>query len=121
MKNWFRDYGPMLIRNGYRIVAVDDSKRPVDKGWQEKVITHRDCMMRDRPCGIGIQTGAGRVPVYAFDVDVDDKAVAEEFEQALGPTSAVIRIGGAPRFAVFFRMQEEGLPSIAESRNTYYR
>lgn len=123
MKNWFRDYGPMLIRNGYRIVAVDDSKRPVDKGWQEKVITHHDCMMRDRPCGIGIQTGAGRVPVYAFDVDVDDKAVADEFgavfSEKMGALEKPMRIGGEPRFAIFFRMQEEGLPSISESKNTY--
>lgn len=123
MKNWFRDYGPMLIRNGYRIVAVDDSKRPVDKGWQEKVITHHDCAMRDRPCGIGIQTGAGRLPVYAFDVDVDDKAVAEEFgaifSEKMGALEKPMRIGGEPRFAIFFRMQEEGLPSISESKNTY--
>lgn len=121
MKNWFRDYGPMLLRNGYRIVAVDGHKRPIDKGWQEQVITHRDCMERDTPCGIGIQTGTGRVPVYAFDVDVNDAEVTKEFAEALGTTAIAIRIGGAPRFAVFFRMQEEGLPSLAESRNTYYR
>lgn len=108
-----------MIDNGYRIVVVGNNKAAVDKGWPDKVVTKEECLRREGNFSVGVQTGTGSCPVYAFDLDSDDPGVTDDFIGRLGTRSLCIRTGQDPRKAVFFRMADEDLKSIPERLNSF--
>lgn len=95
-----------LIRNGYRIVAVD-GKRPRIKGWQRAHWSVDQVEGYTRTYADHLNTGILTGEVVAIDIDVLHPDTAERLIERLfaipGASSAPCRTGNAPKCLFVFR------------------
>lgn len=74
--NYFRDQGPLLLVNGYRIVKIAGrGKNPIENSWTKKVVTKEDCEndnAADR--SVGIICGED---VMCVDADIYEHELAD--------------------------------------------
>lgn len=112
--NYFRDQGPLLLVNGYRIVKIAGrGKNPIENGWTKKIVTAEDCEndnAADR--SVGIICGED---VMCVDADVNNGNVAsriKEFIRRQYPDCIIpTRYGKRPKFAMLFRNTHNLPPS----------
>lgn len=112
--NYFRDQGPLLLVNGYRIVKIAGrGKNPIENGWTKKIVTAEDCEndnAADR--SVGIICGED---VICVDADINNDNVAnriKEFIRRQYPDCIIpTRYGKRPKFAMLFR-NTHNLPPI---------
>jgi len=95
-----------LIRNGYRITAVD-GKRPRIKGWQRANWSIDQVEGYTRTYADHLNTGILTGEVVAIDIDVPHTDTAEKLIERLtafaGASSAPCRTGNAPKCLFIFR------------------
>lgn len=104
--NYFRDQGPLLLVNGYRIVKIAGrGKNPIENGWTKKIVTAEDCEndnAADR--SVGIICGED---VMCVDADIYEHELADEIMaviKGLHPDCIIpTRYGARPKFAMLFR------------------
>lgn len=104
--NYFRDQGPLLLVNGYRIVKIAGrGKNPIENGWTRKIVTAEDCKndnATDR--SVGIICGED---VMCVDADIYEHELADEIMaviKGLHPDCIIpTRYGARPKFAMLFR------------------
>lgn len=112
--NYFRDQGPLLLVNGYRIVKIAGrGKNPIENGWTKKIVTAEDCEndnAADR--SVGIICGED---VMCVDADINNGNVAsriKEFIRRQYPDCIIpTRYGKRPKFAMLFRNTHNLPPS----------
>mgnify|MGYP005917220321 CR=1 FL=1 len=112
--NYFRDQGPLLLINGYRIVKIAGrGKNPIENCWTKKIVTAEDCEndnAADR--SVGIICGED---VICIDADVNNDNVAsgiKEFIRRQYPDCIIpTRYGKRPKFAMLFRNTHNLPPS----------
>lgn len=112
--NYFKQQGPVLLKNGYRIVKIAArGKNPIESGWTTKVITKEDCEndnAADR--SVGIICGED---VICIDADINNGNVAsgiKEFIRRQYPDCIIpTRYGKRPKFAMLFRNAHNLPPS----------
>lgn len=104
--NYFKDQGPLLLVNGYRIVKIAGrGKNPIENGWTKKVVTKEDCEndnAADR--SVGIICGED---VMCVDADIYEHELADRIMaviRKLHPDRIIpTRYGARPKFAMLFR------------------
>ena len=117
--NYFKDQGPLLLVNGYRIVKIAGrGKNPIENGWTRKIVTAEDCEndnAADR--SVGIICGED---VMCVDVDIYEYELADEIMaviKGLHPDSIIpTRYGARPKFAMLFR----NVDNLAPTRSPLY-
>ena len=117
--NYFKDQGPLLLVNGYRIVKIAGrGKNPIENGWTRKIVTAEDCEndnAADR--SVGIICGED---VMCVDVDIYEHELADEIMaviKGLHPDSIIpTRYGARPKFAMLFR----NVDNLAPTRSPLY-
>ena len=117
--NYFKDQGPLLLVNGYRIVKIAGrGKNPIENGWTRKIVTAEDCEndnAADR--SVGIICGED---VMCVDVDIYEHELADEIMaviKGLHPDCIIpTRYGARPKFAMLFR----NVDNLAPTRSPLY-
>ena len=117
--NYFKDQGPLLLVNGYRIVKIAGrGKNPIENGWTRKIVTAEDCEndnAADR--SVGIICGED---VMCVDVDIYEYELADEIMaviKGLHPDCIIpTRYGARPKFAMLFR----NVDNLAPTRSPLY-
>ena len=117
--NYFKDQGPLLLANGYRIVKIAGrGKNPIENGWTRKIVTAEDCEndnAADR--SVGIICGED---VMCVDVDIYEHELADEIMaviKGLHPDCIIpTRYGARPKFAMLFR----NVDNLAPTRSPLY-
>lgn len=117
--NYFRDQGPLLLVNGYRIVKIAGrGKNPIENGWTKKVVTKEDCEndnTADR--SVGIICGED---VMCVDADIYEHELADRIMaviRKLHPDCIIpTRYGARPKFAMLFR----NVDNLAPTRSPMY-
>lgn len=117
--NYFKDQGPLLLVNGYRIVKIAGrGKNPIENGWTRKVVTAEDCEndnAADR--SVGIICGED---VMCVDADIYEHELADRIMaviRKLHPDCIIpTRYGARPKFAMLFR----NVDNLAPSRSPMY-
>ena len=112
--NYFRDQGPLLLVNGYRIVKIAGrGKNPIENGWTKKIVTAEDCEndnAADR--SVGIICGED---VMCVDADIYEHELADEIMaviKGLHPDCIIpTRYGARPKFAMLFRNVDNLTPT----------
>lgn len=112
MTSYIREYGPLLVDNGYPVVELSAGKKcPTRKQWQTTPLSAQACRQHPEEEGVGILCGYGDNPICAVDVDFNGtQDEADALYQALvaaypESTLAIYRVGKAPRFALLFRAE----------------
>lgn len=117
--NYFKDQGPLLLVNGYRIVKIAGrGKNPIENGWTRKIVTAEDCEndnAADR--SVGIICGED---VMCVDADIYEHELADEIMAVIkGLHSDCIiptRYGARPKFAMLFR----NVDNLSPTRSPMY-
>lgn len=117
--NYFRDQGPLLLVNGYRIVKIAGrGKNPIENGWTRKIVTAEDCEndnAADR--SVGIICGED---VMCVDADIYEHELADEIMaviKGLHPDCIIpTRYGARPKFAMLFR----NVDNLSPTRSPMY-
>lgn len=117
--NYFRDQGPLLLLNGYRIVKIAGrGKNPIENGWTKKIVTAEDCEndnAADR--SVGIICGED---VMCVDADIYEHELADRIMaviRKLRPDCIIpTRYGARPKFAMLFR----NVDNLAPTRSPMY-
>ena len=117
--NYFKDQGPLLLVNGYRIAKIAGrGKNPIENGWTRKIVTAEDCEndnAADR--SVGIICGED---VMCVDVDIYEHELADEIMaviKGLHPDCIIpTRYGARPKFAMLFR----NVDNLAPTRSPLY-
>lgn len=117
--NYFRDQGPLLLVNGYRIVKIAGrGKNPIENGWTKKIVTAEDCEndnAADR--SVGIICGED---VMCVDADIYEHELADRIMaviRKLRPDCIIpTRYGARPKFAMLFR----NVDNLAPTRSPMY-
>lgn len=117
--NYFKDQGPLLLVNGYRIVKIAGrGKNPIENGWTRKIVTAEDCEndnVADR--SVGIICGED---VMCVDADIYEPELADrimEIIKNLHPDCIIpTRYGARPKFAMLFR----NVDNLAPTRSPLY-
>lgn len=100
--DFLREFGPVLIDNGYNLVAVRyGSKAARGKDWNNNPLTKRRIAAAKDKNGVGIICGN----VVAVDIDTLDATLCDEMraftEKRLGKT--LCRFGNAPKALLLYR------------------
>lgn len=117
--NYFKDQGPLLLVNGYRIVKIAGrGKNPIENGWTRKIVTVEDCEndnAADR--SVGIICGED---VICVDADIYEHELADEIMaviKGLHPDCIIpTRYGARPKFAMLFR----NVDNLSPTRSPMY-
>ena len=117
--NYFRDQGPLLLVNGYRIVKIAGrGKNPIENGWTRKIVTAEDCEndnAADR--SVGIICGED---VMCVDADIYEHELADRIMaviKGLHPDCIIpTRYGARPKFAMLFR----NVDNLSPTRSPMY-
>lgn len=117
--NYFKDQGPLLLVNGYRIVKIAGrGKNPIENGWTRKIVTAEDCEndnAADR--SVGIICGED---VMCVDADIYEHELADEIMaviKGLHPDCIIpTRYGARPKFAMLFR----NVDNLSPTRSPMY-
>lgn len=117
--NYFRDQGPLLLVNGYRIVKIAGrGKNPIENGWTRKIVTAEDCKndnAADR--SVGIICGED---VMCVDADIYEHELADRIMaviKGLHPDCIIpTRYGARPKFAMLFR----NVDNLSPTRSPMY-
>lgn len=117
--NYFRDQGPLLLVNGYRIVKIAGrGKNPIENGWTRKIVTAEDCEndnAADR--SVGIICGED---VMCVDADIYEHELADRIMaviKGLHPDCVIpTRYGARPKFAMLFR----NVDNLSPTRSPMY-
>lgn len=104
----WKEQAKSAINNGFVLIPlIYGQKLPLRKGWREQYLTLEE--IDDLPeCGFGIGIilleGVGEHPIYAFDLDVKAKKIADEFVEAfeMFHGDLIIRTGNAPKILMPF-------------------
>ena len=117
--NYFKDQGPLLLVNGYRIVKIAGrGKNPIENGWTRKIVTAEDCEndnAADR--SVGIICGED---VMCVDADIYEHELADRIMaviKGLHPDCIIpTRYGARPKFAMLFR----NVDNLSPTRSPMY-
>lgn len=117
--NYFKDQGPLLLVNGYRIVKIAGrGKNPIENGWTRKIVSAEDCEndnAADR--SVGIICGED---VMCVDADIYEHELADRIMaviKGLHPDCIIpTRYGARPKFAMLFR----NVDNLSPTRSPMY-
>ncbi|WP_071461840.1 DUF5906 domain-containing protein [Polynucleobacter asymbioticus] len=108
MSLFYKDVGLTLYKSGYEPIPVE-GKAPKSPNWQKIKITEQQVTSWAANgagnLNVGIRTGQGNTAVYAIDLDIYIKSVAEKlseaFQNRFGTT--LMRVGQEPKLMLLYR------------------
>ncbi len=106
----WKEQAKQAIHNGFVLIPLKyGQKTPLKSGWRTD---HLTCKEIDTlpVCGFGIVCGMGDNPIYAFDLDVKDQKIANEFLSMykLLYGEPITRVGNPPKVLIPFLGSNEG-------------